>query len=258
MDSTRRYRIVSGEITTDYPTEGFYIYQDIHTVGYRALDADKHLAILNSSAEALFGKRLLLDAKELERQIARLLEANKPSRIGSVKVRLTSNANGGYTLRNSEATIYDGYTMRSLRPTATYIEMTTPDSSHSTSAMEQCRELAEAMARRAGCDKGVICNAERIVADVAYPLVALGGKTLLTHPTTLLTVEGERIAVAAEKRGYKVRTREVTKADLKRAEEVFLLDWQGTLPLGRLSDRIYTNIAIESLTREVTKELKQR
>ena len=256
MEQRERYMIWQGEVVKEHPAEGLYLSQEMLSLGHVLYNAERHIALLNRSAEALYGKRLPLSADQLRKQTATLLQRNNPSRRGSVRITLTLNASGEYGIRNDEASIYDGFVMRSLSPKATYIEIAAPMPQHPTSAMAHTRELADALSRGKGCDKGIIASGESIVADIARPLVALGGRTLLTHPSTCESVEGRRIIEATEALGYTIRTREVTRADLAKAEEVMILDWQGALPLARLEQRVYTHISIERIMIEVEKRLK--
>jgi branched-subunit amino acid aminotransferase/4-amino-4-deoxychorismate lyase len=256
MEQRERYMIWQGEVVKEHPAEGLYLSQEMLSLGHVLYNAERHIALLNRSAEALYGKRLPLSADQLRKQTATLLQRNNPSRRGSVRITLTLNASGEYGIRNDEASIYDGFVMRSLSPKATYIEIAAPMPQHPTSAMAHTRELADALARCRGFEKGVIAKGENIVADIARPLVALGGRTLLTHPSTCESVEGSRIVAAAEALGYTIRKREVTRADLAKAEEVMILDWQGALPLARLEQRVYTHISIERIMIEVEKRLK--
>lgn len=256
MEQRERYMIWQGEVVKEHPAEGLYLSQEMLSLGHVLYNAERHIALLNRSAEVLFGTELQLSASELRQMVATLLQHNNPSRRGSVRITLTLNANAEYSIRNDEASIYDGFVMRSLSPKATYIEIAAPMPQHPTSAMAHTRELADALSRGKGCDKGIIALGESIVADIARPLVALGGRTLLTHPSTCESVEGSRIVAAAEALGYTIRTREVTRADLAKAEEVMILDWQGALPLARLEQRVYTHISIERIMIEVEKRLK--
>lgn len=248
--------IWQGEVVTDHPVEGFHIYQEILSLNHIPYAPEAHLALLKSSSEALFGNSTTLTSSDIRRHIATLLAKNKPSRRGSVRIVLTLDAQGRYSLRNDDASIYDSYVVRSLHPKATYVDIETPQPLHPSSAMAHTHELAEIMARGKGFDKAVICRGERIVADIARPLIALGGRTLLTHPSTRESVEGRRLIEAAQSRGYTIRTREVTKADLAKAEEVMILDWQGVQPLASLEQRAYLQIAIEQLIKEVVNRLK--
>lgn len=256
MEQRERYMIWQGEVVKEHPAEGVYLSQEMLSLNHVLYAAEAHLALLNRSAEALFGIVLPLSASELRQMVATLLQHNNPSRRGSVRITLTLNANAEYSIRNNEASIYDGYVMRSLHPKATYIEIATPIPQHPSSAMAHTRDLADALARCRGFEKGVIAKGENIVADIARPLIALGGRTLLTHPSTCESVEGARIIAAAEALGYTIRTREVTKADLAKAEEVMILDWQGALSLARLEQRAYSHISVERIMGEVEKRLK--
>ena len=168
MEQRERYMIWQGEVVKEHPAEGLYLSQEMLSLGHVLYNAERHIALLNRSAEALYGKRLPLSADQLQKQTTTLLQRNNPSRRGSVRITLTLNASGEYGIRNDEASIYDGFVMRSLSPKATYIEIAAPMPQHPTSAMAHTRELADALARCRGFEKGVIAKGENIVAHTDH------------------------------------------------------------------------------------------
>ena len=96
--------------------EGTYLYQTLHVRGRRPLWLDRHTELLARNIQELFGLRWAPDLRRLEAQIATLLDANRHPVAGSSFVRMAFTPAGDLLLIPGAVSLYDGYTLRSLRP----------------------------------------------------------------------------------------------------------------------------------------------
>lgn len=251
--------IVDGRMTWEHPVDGPYIYQEMHFFDGRLRGAQAHIDILNRSSEALFGLQLKLSDTHLQSAALSLITKNHLTGKGSIKVTLSIDNTGEYSLVCGSPTIYNGYAMRSIRPKACYIELATPSPLHPTSAMEQTILLADAMARSRDIQRAIIINSEGIIApNTIHPLLAIGGRTILTHPSTRESQIGALVLQVAEQGGYTIRTRDVRIADLAKAEELMIADWSGLTAIASLANRAYNYIAIEHLAKAMESEYNKK
>lgn len=251
--------IVDGRMTQEHPADGPYIYQQMHFFDGKLRGAKAHIEIINRSAEALFGQRLQLSAQELESITLSLIKENNLLGKGSIKVTLRLDNTAEYSLVCSSPTIYNGYAMRSIRPKACYIELTSPTPLHPTSAMEHTMMLAEAMAHQKDIQRAILTDSEGIIIpDAIHPLIAIGGRTILTYRSTQETQIGAMVLEIAQKNGYTIRLRDMRKADLAKAEELMIADWGGITAIASLAGRAYNYIAAEHIAKTMEQEYNKK
>ena len=116
--------------------EGTYLYQTLHVRGRRPLWLDRHTELLARNIQELFGLRWAPDLRRLEAQIATLLDANRHPVAGSSFVRMAFTPAGDLLLIPGAVSLYDGYTLRSLRPAAAVVNYGVPYPEYPTSARE--------------------------------------------------------------------------------------------------------------------------
>ena len=152
--------------------EGTYLYQTLHVRGRRPLWLDRHTELLARNIQELFGLRWAPDLRRLEAQIATLLDANRHPVAGSSFVRMAFTPAGDLLLIPGAVSLYDGYTLRSLRPAAAVVNYGVPYPEYPTSAREAACMLA--------LQAAVTADNRAAEADIERAAVRTG-----VHPDTL-------------------------------------------------------------------------
>lgn len=234
-----------------------FLFQDVHTIAYRCRRMQSHIEVLDSASRRLFGLRLRLSAGEAERRAARLLETCRLSRNASVRLTMKLYPSGDVAMECDAPSIYAGYVLRSLRPEAVCIAAPPPMPSLPTSAAAQTRELADAMARARGFHTAILTDAAGgIVSECTQPILIVRGYTLLTPPSVVDSVEMQTAAKAARAAGLKLLRRPLACDDLKTADEVLFVSWQGVTSVSHIENKPYMSIIAEKLARQM--ELQAR
>ena len=249
--------ILNGEQCLWQPAEEPYVYQNIHSLGYNCRYVAQHLEQLNNAAEALFGFGLEIDAATIERQARQLLTANHATRHSTLCVRLMLDSEGDYRLECDEATIYAGYTLRSLHPDVMCVAIIPPAPSFLSSALLSSRRLADAAARQRDAHEALITSADgTVVSDATRPMIMIDGYTATLSPTTQHCVESQLAAEACRKLGLKVRYAELTISELERADELMYVTFQGITSISGLGRHTYMHILSERIA-EAMEEIFQ-
>lgn len=95
-----------------------YLYQWVHVLDGQPLRLDAHLHLLGTAYRALFGGDFRFDTAGIARRIEAMLRANRYPLSGSSFVRLRLYASGETALLPGGVSLYAGYALRSLRPSA--------------------------------------------------------------------------------------------------------------------------------------------
>lgn len=249
MAEQTRYMIEDGRLTTLCHRQGPYLYQQIHTLDYRARNAAAHAGVMARKAQALFGVRFSLSAERLEGEVEQLLTASRLSRRVSTCVTLRCYPTGEYTLICDEPSIYGGYVMRSLRPEAVTMELKMPLPHHPTDASFATRQLADTIARSRGYHTAIIVDGEQVISEECNPTAIVQGTTL-TLPSHD-SVEAAMLERAARKAGVKIERREISHQMLRQADEVMTINWQGITAMHHVDGRICLSLTAERLAREL-------
>ena len=241
--------VADGQIVEWSAMEGLYLYQEIHTLDYRARHLAAHVGVITRRAEELFGLRPRLSAARLEEQIESLMMRSHLSRRVSTRVILKCYASGSYTLECDEPSIYIGYTMRSLRPEAITLQMQLPMADYPTSASIATRQLADAVARRRGYHTALLTHGEELESEPTRPLAIVVGTTIIMAECE--SVEANLLERAARKAGFPIEKRRLLRSDLKSADEVLQLSWQGITAMAHVDGRAYMAIIGERIAQEL-------
>lgn len=248
MTPHNRYISRDGETVAGTPSDGPYIFQNIHTLGGKPRHTAAHVDLLHRTARRLFGLDLRLTADELRRRIVRLTEVSRvPARV-SVRAIVRLYATGSIEIICDEPSIYAGYVMRSLRPDALCLNMAPPLPSLPTSAAEQTRQLADTIARARGAHTAILADASgNVVSESAQPIFAVKGYTVVTPPVAPADESVERRMVREAMRGTDLTfaERPLTVAELAAADELFTADYRGITSVARIGRKPYMSIIAE-------------
>ena len=242
------YMSVNGQLQPPRPVAGPYVFQNVHTLGYRCRHMGRHIEILSAAALRLFGTGLRLDPQQAERQAVRLLEACRRARGVTVRIVLKAYPSGDVVMECDEPSIYGGYALRSLRPEAVCMAIAPAMARYPTSAMAETRSLADAMARAQGFHTAILTDSGgNIVSECCNPLFTVRGYTIATPPQPAGSVEMETAGQAARRASLAIHRQPLTLDDLAAADEVLTVNFQGITSMARIGNKPYMSIIAERL-----------
>lgn len=257
MIHSEEYIIYNGELQPWQHAPQTYIFQDIHTLGHKPRYIAQHLRIIDYAADKLFRLHCRVTIKELEQQISDLLAANHVTRNTSVCVRLELYPSGDYSLRLKGVSIYKGYVMRSLRCEATFICSYAPLGNYPTSAMVATRELMQQIAQARELHYLIMTSPDgQIVIDGSEPLMIIKNRTLYAPKLATPSVEQQILERAALRLELKTEHTVLSVEQVKDADEVFTLNWQGITSMAHINQRPYMAILTEQLAQEMENQYK--
>lgn len=248
-----KFMIRNGEMLAERCSDTPFVFQYIHTFNHKARYMAEHIALLNSSAEDLFGERLKANCSihQLDHQIEELLATNRLTRNASICVEIRFDAVGNYELRCHEPSIYSGYVLRSLRPDAVCLPISMPMPQHPTSAAAATRLLADAVARKSGFHRALIAERDGGLAiEPCQPLFLIKEYTLMAQQGCN-SVEDILTTSAADLLGLKVERKRLMVSDLKDADEVFSVNWQGVTAMAHIGQQPYMSIMAEKIAQKM-------
>ena len=249
MDGGReKYMLLNGEPMLLAPRCEPYVFQNVHTLGGECRRMRRHVEVLASAAEQLFGVDLDLDAREAERAARRLAEACRLTRNVTVRLIMKVYPSGDVAMEYDEPSIYRGYVLHSLRPEAVCVNMAPPLWQFPTSVAAETRALADATARARGFHTALLTDAAgNLVSESAQPIFVVRGYTLFTPPATFPSAEREAAERAARAASFEVVRRQLTRDDLASADEVLTVNYQGVASISRIGRKPYMSIIAEKL-----------
>ena len=259
MQTENRYMIYNGELQPLQLPEGAFLYQNIHTLGYKPRHLKHHLDIITSSAGTLWGLEISLSENKIQKEIVQLLDHSRLSRNVSICVIIRLYATGDYSLHVGHVSIYSGYVLRSLRPVMQCIKMDVGMSNYPTSALKASYDLAYNMAVAQGYHEPIMINsAGYAIEDPLRPLAIIKDHTITIPPPTLCSVECMLLEEAAEKHGLTVNYGKISLGDIKSADEVLMMTFQGITSISQIENKIYfMSLAAKIATRLEEIDLKE-
>lgn len=226
-------------MTSEHCSDGPFVYQNIHTLGHKARFVEQHIEYVKCAAKECFGADAVpaISAIRLRKEIADLLAINKVSPNASTKVELRVDTEGNYSLHCGDATIYAGYSLRSIRPAAICVHSNMPMNNYPTSASLATRQMCDATARSKGYRAAVIVESDGGVAiEPAMPVFIVKEYDVFT-PAGCASVEFSLAERAIRQAGYRLTQRRVLTADINDADEIFWVDWQGVTSALQIGQR---------------------
>lgn len=238
-----KYMILNGELTLWQPATEPFVYQDIHTLGLQCRYTQRHIDFLNIAGNNLFGKKLNASAETIEHQIRELLKANRALLNYTIGVRLSLDSDGNYRLEDYEATIYSGYVLRLLRPTALCIASDVPWPAFPTSALLQTKQLADAIAQQRDIHEALLTDSQgRITSDATKPLILIREYTATLSPTTQHSVESKLAVEACRHINLECKFDHFSIEDAMQADELLYVNYQGITAFSKIGRHAYMDI----------------
>ena len=250
--SSAPYIIINSELRQQAPPSEPYIYQHLHSLDYVARHLEHHIAILNHTAIALYGKSSRLSKKQLERDIELLLGSLRLSRKVSIKLTMKYYASGDYTIEYDEPSIYSGYALRSLRYEAMLLRGNIPFAEMATSASRHTRQMAEEIAHAKQRHTAILVDAQGdVVCESTHPILIVKGNNIIISTPVERSVEAMIADRAAKRCRYGVEIGRITTQDIASADEILLISWQGITSIQNIGERQYMNIVANHLAQEM-------
>lgn len=225
------------------------LYQTVHLRRGRARNVAQHAAVLRRAARTLFGSEYAPDPGQLTQCIEALAaELRYPEEV-SCFVRIEVAADGEERLAGAGSSLYDGYALRSLLPRAVTTVYALPGGDLPTSAREAAAREADLLARAAGGDAALRCDAEGRLLDAGdAPLFAVRGHTVRCAPGAegVERELGRRAVIAA---GLTLSDEPFTRSELPRLDELFRIDHRGVTAYSRCEAQPLMALAAERIAR---------
>lgn len=223
------------------------IYQIIHLRDLRPRFTADHVARLDSTSRALFGRAYTPDVAQLETRIESLARREGyPSGVSGF-VRLECSEPGEERLIALGTSLYEGYALRSLRPRALTLAYEVPLGIASSTAAEAADALARCVARRADYDEALRTDSEGVCYALGSAhLFALRGGELYTSAEPR-SVEGVLLLRAAEQLRLRHRIAPVLASELHTFDEVLAVDHRGITALASCDEARFMALRAERL-----------
>lgn len=200
------------------------------------------MELLDAAAREVFGHGFAPSPGELEERIAGLLEAGHYPATGSSFVRMELFAGGEWRLEPGAVSFYDGYALRSMRPSATIVQYDPPLWDYPTSAREAAAQWAALIAREAGCGVAVRSDSSGIVRSCDdAPLFAVKGEDVYVSPAAVPSVEREVALRFLDRARLHCIEQPVGREQLPLFDELFYFDHRGITPLSACEGTAYAD-----------------
>lgn len=248
--------IRNGELLAESFSDTPYVFQNIHTLHHKARYTAEHLTLLNHSSQELFGEQLKqnITKQQIEHQIEALLSANRLTRNASILVEIRLDAIGNYELRSHEPSLYSGYVLRSLQPDAVCLPLDMPLPQHPTSAAVATRLMADAIARKCGFHTAIIAERDGGLAIEPHQPLFIIKEYTMTAQEGCRSIEEALATTAARAAGVKIERKRIMVSDLKDADEIIYVNWQGVTAIAHLNNKPYMSIMAEKIAKAMEGE----
>lgn len=237
------FALYDGELRRTEPRrpQPLYLYQTVHVDDRYPARLDDHLRLLDRHSRRLFGRPFTAGRAQVEAEIRRILEANRIPRITSF-VRLELTAGGERIVRFAETSLYRGYALRSLRPSAVTVGYDLPTGEAPTALREEAARWAQHYAERHDARCALRCDGTgmALTADDA-PLVAVKGLRCYTSPAPE-SVERMLLADAVTAAGLELHEQPVDRSQLPDFDELLYVDHRGVTALSACDGQPYMDI----------------
>ncbi len=224
-----------------------YLYQSIHTLSHHPLYVAEHCRILEQDFLELYLRPLTLDEEAITEDIFHLLSERRVTKELSVFVELRVDIDQNQEVVVGDVSLYDGYALRSIQPSAEIVLFDSPFGLYPTSARREALSFAEDLARNLGGEIALECGMDSILRSVDGATIFGVKRGLLVASTTLNRVERDLVIAAAQSLGMRVEEREIMRSDLSEFDEVFGCDHRGVIAISKYSHYRYMSIVAQKI-----------
>ncbi len=200
------------------------LYQTVHLGGLRPRFVRQHITLLDHTSRALFGRPYTADAESLSQRLTEAAEQAGHPHTCSSFVRIELSAEGERIVAD-EVSLYDGYVLRYVKPTAATVTCDMPLSYAPTSARAAVQQLADLHAN--GASMAVCCDLQgrMIMADNA-PVMGIRTKRLYLG-AELPSVERAWIIAMSRRLQLECAAEPLTRDMAADLDELFYVDHRG-------------------------------
>ncbi len=228
-----------------------YIYQTLQVTGGEPRLTSAHLLALGEWASRLFDVDYAPELAAFEQRVKRLVsEERYPDSLSSF-VRVEVDTDGEEHLLPAGISLYNGYTLRSITPSAAIIRYDLPFCEGHTSVRESAAQFATLQAQLRGADIAIRSNVkgECVTADDA-PLFALRGGWAATS-STREDAEAALTRHIIESEGLQFMPEPLNEENIFDFDELFYIDHRGVTSIGQCNGHIYMSLKAERIARQI-------
>ncbi len=222
------------------------IYQIIHSLDGAIFNLEQHVKLLEESYYQLFNKPLQLSLNDTENQIKAVITSNRCPKGISLFVEIQLDESGIITIGEIERSIYRGYTLRCISPTAVPSELYIPQIAISTTIRKDLFEWANTEAVRHNSHLLLSCHsgqAEMINGSQIFGVNEVGVVTAAKS----FSVEHALAKRRLSEMNIKVIERPIFVEELLQLEELFIVDHYGVTAIKSCCGRGYMSITADAL-----------
>ena len=174
-----------------------YIWQDIHTLGYRSPYIGRHLEIAARSLEVIHGTGSVPDVADVAATIEELLRQNRyPAGSNLIRLYLLP---GMWMLVCRRQMVYEGLVLWHNRPQAVTVQYESPFPGHQCAVSLMCGSVADDYAVRCGAEMALTENRDGILTGAGdLPLIGIRERTAYITPPEYGATESVYRDIAAE------------------------------------------------------------
>ncbi len=215
---------------TEYRLPETYVYQRIHTLGYRAYNLSRHIILLREASAAMFGFMSLCRVEDAERIITKLLELCRVSPRLSCTVVMRLDPRGSLSFQVEPPTLYAGCALRAKRLDGVLLATSKIDDEYPTSLTLARDAINDS--RVIGYGDVAICydDNNEVISTPWRPIFAVYHNKIYT-PAEFSSVEYIATAEAIAKAGFELEVHTLPIASLQRMDELFMADVMGITSL---------------------------
>ncbi len=229
-----------------------YIYQTIHTIAHHPLYVQEHCRVLERAFLEVYFRPLILDGERITEQILEVLQSKPLPTEVSVFVELRVDIDLNMEVVISEISIYEGYSLRCISPSAECVRFDSPFGHYPTSARREVLRFADEIARNFGGEVAIECDAKgRVISGGGGALFGVAGRDLVSI-IGVDSVERGLVMQAAQRCFLNVSERVVAKRELIHFDELFIVDHYGVTSISRCAERHYVPAVAETIADQLT------
>lgn len=222
------------------------IYQIVHTLGGTIYHLEAHLKLLFEAYFELFSSYIELDQSDIERQIKETIERSHCPKDISLFVRISLSAQGKLLIEEYERSLYCGYAIRSISPTAALVDFNLPYATYPTTIRSQLTEFANHAARKQGCEVALRCCGNIVDMVNCAQIFGLNDQGIFTAADSY-SVEHQATKEAVRALGLNLIEGVITVEQLASFDELFYVDHNGITAIRSCNNNYYMSLTAPSL-----------
>ncbi len=227
------------------------LYQIVHTLDGKIFHLDEHLNLLFESYFTLFSASARAALAEAPKRIEELLKRSRCPRGVSLFVRLTLQPDGTLEIEEFERSLYCGYTLRCISPSAALVEYQLPRLELPTTMSESAYIFANEVARKSSqCEVALRSYNGKVDLINGAQIFALLDDTLITARTSH-SVTHAFAKKCAKELGITIEERDIAASEIKLFDELFFANHLGITPIKACCGRYFMALTASAIAKEM-------